>query len=203
MRFRSLFQFPSNGKVYLKIEVLDGVTRYTLPFQFPSNGKVYLKSFSGTYGYVLSVWVSIPFKRESVSQEGTANFRESKWHSKVSIPFKRESVSQGAFAAMKDIEHHLFQFPSNGKVYLKFSAQIRIGMKEIVGSFNSLQTGKCISRHRCNIKPSNFFGPVSIPFKRESVSQESVAEVQAWIKVNKSFNSLQTGKCISSSWKTA
>ena len=62
------FQFPSNGKVYRKL-----VRDFYQPnpfteFPFPSNGKVYRK---GTDAYLMMrrIFVSIPFKRESVSQD--------------------------------------------------------------------------------------------------------------------------------------
>ena len=60
-----------------------------------------------------------------------------------------------------------FQFPSNGKAYPKSEDSIRTG---VVGySFNSLQTGKRIQRTTAtsSLHPQ----PVSIPFKRESVSK--------------------------------
>ena len=90
--------------------------------------------------------VSIPFKRESVSQvHGNDNVKDAVSIEKVSIPFKRESVSQGfsvtpliipiwrsSFNSLQTGKcissiirvifsqfHNWFQFPSNGKVYLK------------------------------------------------------------------------------------
>ena len=61
-------------------------------FQFPSNGKVYLKKV-GVDPYSILLWVSIPFKRESGSQ-AYKNFYTRAEGLCVSIPFKRESVSQ-------------------------------------------------------------------------------------------------------------
>ena len=115
--------------------------------------------------------VSIPFKRESVSQaftypevrppfaDGFNSLQTGKcissgslWKStgrsslSVSIPFKRESVSQGDIL-QSVMEMTEFQFPSNGKVYLK-------------------PLSKYIKNSRRGESPF-----VSIPFKRESVSQ--------------------------------
>ena len=63
-----------------------------------------------------------------------------------------------------------FQFPSNGKVYPK----ILIGLTLSVLTVD-----------------------VSIPFKRESVSKDQEVKVTI-VKIEESFNSLQTGKCIQS-----
>ena len=113
-----LFQFPSNGKVYSKVDVV-GLQRHQAPkvFQFPSNGKVYSKQ-RVTF-WLIAKWgaVSIPFKRESVFKDGKRISQT--WRSArdsfnslqtgkciqrrtaihaletviiVSIPFKRESV---------------------------------------------------------------------------------------------------------------
>ena len=63
------FQFPSNGKVYPK---LDGQSFYPgsdWEFQFPSNGKVYPKARIAN-AQLATLYVSIPFKRESVSKAG-------------------------------------------------------------------------------------------------------------------------------------
>ena len=87
----------------------------------------------------------------------------------------------------------MFQFPSNGKVYPKVMAHSTV--MKMLGSFNSLQTGKCIQRSYI-VTVIAHFNQVSIPFKRESVSKAvfaaSVEERYA------GFNSLQTGKCIQS-----
>ena len=85
-------------------------------FQFPSNGKAYPKDQKAVNAQETAN-VSIPFKRESVSQ-GNATKLNKEEGPKVSIPFKRESVSQERFA--RDVAGpHMFQFPSNGKAYPK------------------------------------------------------------------------------------
>ena len=60
---------------------------------------------------------------------------------KVSIPFKRESVFKGLERPFFGTPAPAFQFPSNGKVYSKFSISL-INLDPF--GFNSLQTGKCI-----------------------------------------------------------
>ena len=93
---------------------------------------------------------------------------------------------------MASLKEREFQFPSNGKVYLK---SVKIIQKFMKIGFNSLQTGKCISRLK-PITRQETETHVSIPFKRESVSQVPRHGHQR-IRCP-SFNSLQTGKCISS-----
>ena len=137
-------------------------------------------------------WVSIPFKRESISKADEAET----WDiiGSVSIPFKRESISKVHSDIIMDDVSKEFQFPSNGKAYPK---KDYADFKSIrVCSFNSLQTGKHIQRVAAgNVKahhPSLFQFPsngkaypkavtestsddgvnrVSIPFKRESISK--------------------------------
>ena len=160
--------------------------------------------------------VSIPFKRESGSQV-QSNRQNVRANGNVSIPFKRESGSQVLPRRFTARNRTRFQFPSNGKVDLKFSyvghpqayvklfqfpsngkvdlkfLSIRLWMT--ASCFNSLQTGKWISREKDNTYVWNT--EVSIPFKRESGSQ---ASRDIWMAcATYSFNSLQTGKWISSS----
>ena len=61
-------------------------------FQFPSNGKAYLNTKEGQAWIAALEKVSIPFKRESVSELFIMQNITKKGH--VSIPFKRESVSE-------------------------------------------------------------------------------------------------------------
>ena len=58
-------------------------------------------------------------------------------------------------------------------------------------SFNSLQTGKAF-RTSCDIQDANKALRVSIPFKRERLSEQEVRHIDNIITI--SFNSLQTGK---------
>ena len=62
----------------------------------------------------------------------------------VSIPFKRESVFRVKHAMRQVKFKTAFQFPSNGKVYSERYQDPRTS--RLTGSFNSLQTGKCIQR---------------------------------------------------------
>ena len=62
-------------------------------FQFPSNGKAYLKlGMIEMHQRKNRKRVSIPFKRESISKEEEDKGKPFKL--KVSIPFKRESISK-------------------------------------------------------------------------------------------------------------
>ena len=110
--------------------------------------------------------VSIPFKREGLSEHFT-NFSCTCHSIFVSIPFKREGLSERTEScsySMQRIEK--FQFPSNGKVFP-----------------NNWRTSWTIRGHYL----------VSIPFKREGLSERGESrtdlEQEYW-----SFNSLQTGR---------
>ncbi|MDE0084556.1 MAG: hypothetical protein OXU23_02520, partial [Candidatus Poribacteria bacterium] len=61
------FQFPSNGKAYPKYK-FDNPSYILYKFQFPSNGKAYPKK-GGWINSDRCCYVSIPFKRESVSKD--------------------------------------------------------------------------------------------------------------------------------------
>ncbi len=65
-----MFQFPSNGKVFPNVLTDDDELIITFDlFQFPSNGKVFPNSSSWWTGRRRSSQVSIPFKREGVSEQ--------------------------------------------------------------------------------------------------------------------------------------
>ena len=61
------FQFPSNGKVHLDVDMADQIYGYATVFQFPSNGKVHLDYAADQTGADMDIRVSIPFKREGAS----------------------------------------------------------------------------------------------------------------------------------------
>ena len=88
-------------------------------FQFPSNGKAYPKQCDFCVRESHHGNVSIPFKRESLSKDGS-----------VSMPRRHTPT-------------FMFQFPSNGKAYPKTMKMI-ITIDCLYPSFNSLQTGKPI-----------------------------------------------------------
>ena len=107
------FQFPSNGKVFLNERSFDAPTQPSL-FQFPSNGKVFLNRISQS-------WTQL--------------------HRSVSIPFKREGLSELKIDQRQTLEEFMFQFPSNGKVFLNLIKKSN-EPATIAVSFNSLQTGR-------------------------------------------------------------
>ena len=86
------------------------------------------------------VIVSIPFKRESIS-ELTMIIHSAFLDALVSIPFKRESISEHTYGD-STITEYQFQFPSNGKAYLNFPSSHVLLFTHF--RFNSLQTGKHI-----------------------------------------------------------
>ena len=89
-------------------------------------------------------FVSIPFKRESISK-GVTGRRGDVDPERVSIPFKRESISKVGQPERQHNESKWFQFPSNGKAYPKTLHGCSDEPDD--QSFNSLQTGKHIQRN--------------------------------------------------------
>ena len=133
-------------------------------------------------------YVSIPFKRESVSEHlNYASVRTSS--GPVSIPFKRESVSEPKEGRAWIVALEKFQFPSNGKAYLNIKGRLPLIVK--LQSFNSLQTGKRIWTEIFIMK-KNKRALVSIPFKRESVSE--LLYISSWSKKDKTFQFPSNGK---------
>ena len=60
--------------------------------------------------------VSIPFKREGLSEQRT-DLEDRALKLEVSIPFKREGLSEPCQVTMHLRNGNPFQFPSNGKVF--------------------------------------------------------------------------------------
>ena len=120
------FQFPSNGKAYHKTEDLD-VLKQQLKVSIPFKRESVSQANSFLRSFPRLSQVSIPFKRESVSQDESikAAFESDE---NVSIPFKRESVSQVLLRPRWTL------MPWEG--------------------FNSLQTGKRITRRIKHHQPS-------------------------------------------------
>ena len=140
----------------------------------------------------------------------------------VSIPFKRETISKVCSDSGSDSKYGVwFQFPSNGKPYPKFRTRCLRTRLSVLKSFNSLQTGNHIQRHRddsgrkgkCwhfnSLQTGNHIqrakgqasrdagSRVSIPFKRETISKVALLRAH-FTKKMVSFNSLQTGNHIQS-----
>ena len=108
-------------------------------FQFPSNGKVYSEA-----GVIRQYEDAKSFQFPS----------NGKVYSEKEMKMTKRDVIAG------------FQFPSNGKVYSEKSVKVETQQRK-GGSFNSLQTGKCIQS--ADPAAREKMGKVSIPFKRESV----------------------------------
>ena len=164
------FQFPSNGKVYPKTrsgtqltmkhkgfnslqtgkpiqsERASEVEKILIRmFQFPSNGKAYPKVLEGEKRCE-KIWVSIPFKRESLSKvdryDAYIKLLEFQFPSNGKAYPKTQPLISLRNCSIK------FQFPSNGKAYPKTHKNAGcIYFKNLPG-FNSLQTGKPIQRRR-------------------------------------------------------
>ena len=164
------FNSLQTGKCIQRIEIFYGhVINQMHKFQFPSNGKVYPKSAGRWPHRQGDSGVSIPFKRESVSKAANtvgdmkANKDMFQFPSNGKVYPKRYSIPD--YGTPRE-----FQFPSNGKVYPKTLVQCQ-PVAVPPSCFNSLQTGKCIQRGDKNRWCTIERCPVSIPFKRESVSK--------------------------------
>ena len=140
----SKFQFPSNGKAYPKpaTQKCDRLSRAS-SFNSLQTGR-HIQSLREDGGTLFDLIrrVSIPFKREGISKAKQQPSVSFKTKTNVSIPFKREGISKGT--------------DSKRRVRTRLS-------------FNSLQTGRHIQRHRDQTGRTGF--RVSIPFKREGISK--------------------------------
>ena len=166
--------------------------RLLIKFQFPSNGKGYLNVWTTSYPRCLPrlVSVSIPFKRERVSQfEAKRNPHNNP--DEVSIPFKRERVSQSK------------------------AEKPKFARRSVSIPFKRERVSQCCGLIVSAVSSSS----VSIPFKRERVSQlrqeiskdtrflmfQFPSNGKGYLNLNRClrygtrfrFNSLQTGKGIS------
>ena len=163
---------------------------------------------------ILSLLVSIPYERESLSKGVRAEDKvpakfefqfptngkaypksgnESRYRdlTSVSIPYERESLSKDdrIFVTVLD---KLFQFPTNGKAYPKLRHRLHKTYDKD-RSFNSLRTGKPIQRVD-HVADESFLELVSIPYERESLSK--VEKRRGRGRDERCFNSLRTGKPI-------
>ena len=162
------FRFPSNGKAFLNWEIVARALlaiRVSIPFKregvseqigliqlaldrdmfrFPSNGKAFLNAKAGwVYNLVEETErVSIPFKREGVSERQAGKTWKEALHLVVSIPFKREGVSelartvcpcQGCYAMVS------IPFKREGVSELHAAAAL---YHRPIPRFDSLQTGR-------------------------------------------------------------
>ena len=107
----------------------------------------------------------------------------------VSIPFKRESVSE--LLTEKDSARqssYVFQFPSNGKAYLNdFLREMNIAIGDGTDKFQFPSNGKAYLNRNTNIGLMPKRDCVSIPFKRESVSEPKNERIANAAEVNVSI----------------
>ena len=115
-------------------------------FQFPSNGKAYPKLILAAL-FALSILVSIPFQRESLSKVVMQIADGEDVVIYVSIPFQRESLSKGDDAANIGSTIGRFNSLPTGKPIQSDGNEYKIN--ELVDEcFNSLPTGKPIQSNR-------------------------------------------------------
>ena len=140
-------------------------------FQFPSNGKAYPKA-ERNQGYVVSYFVSIPFKRESISK-GFCNPRHARFFYSGFNSLQTGKHIQSLYETLKTkITKLKFQFPSNGKAYPKRDTQ-RFKPRFDFAMFQFPSNGKAYPKTFCFDDFTILANvDVSIPFKRESISKE-------------------------------
>ena len=111
------------------------------------------------------IFVSIPFKRESVSKASAVDRVN-----RLCTGFN--SLQTGKCIQSRCVKRILRVSPGFNSLQTGKCIQslFEKGICEIGQCFNSLQTGKCI-QSLCNACPTTGYS-VSIPFKRESVSKE-------------------------------
>ena len=112
-----MFQFPSNGKAFPKVDGhFRGMNR-EIKFPFPSNGKGF-QSIAKWDNGIAYISFQFPSNGKGFPKSSHLGFAVSVQFVCVSIPFKRESVSKVAGEGVPNrwIE---FQFPSNGKAFPK------------------------------------------------------------------------------------
>ena len=114
-------------------------------FPFPSNGKVYLKS--GMQARMLSMALSFHSLQTGKCISSLRMIESERSLCGVSIPFKRESVSQVRTCNHCELVLMAFPFPSNGKVYLKIPGKRGWELSISCQGFHSLQTGTRIQSH--------------------------------------------------------
>ena len=137
------FQFPPNGKGHFKEGSIENPIKFP-SFQFPPNGKGHFKGLLGSASGVTEL-VSIPSKRESAFQD-SMNWRSFRVSTgRFNSLQTGKGISRVMRQAITDRIWQLFQFPPNGKVHFK-PREIRTGFHSRTKRFNSLQTGKRISR---------------------------------------------------------
>ena len=132
------FQFPSNGKGFPNRK-FQRSCKTDLGFNSLQTGKAFRTIF-----YIFRIGffeenVSIPFKRERLSELKDLTWRRVRVGTLVSIPFKRERLSEQKISRSSALRCAWFQFPSNGKGFPNEFLNWRMA---VAISFNSLQTGK-------------------------------------------------------------
>ena len=90
----SMFQFPSSGICFLNSIEGACVGLGSAWFQFPSSGICFLNNMSQQQFTMLTSNVSIPFKRDMLSEHKNLSRLIRCLHQQVSIPFKRDMLSE-------------------------------------------------------------------------------------------------------------
>ena len=145
------FQFPSNGKVFPNKILWDSEVLWHWLFQFPSNGKVFPNKTLDTHMRLCDCCFN--------SLQTGRSFRTLK----IKLSDNKTET--------------LFQFPSNGKVFPnRWRCDRGVCLSR---SFNSLQTGRSFRTFKHPSADGKGRINVSIPFKREGLSEQTSRSAQA------------------------
>ena len=146
-----MFQFPSNGKVFPNTSM--SVRRITpvLSFNSLQTGRSFRTPVTPNPNDGNDpVTVSIPFKREGLSELGY-NFWLDAWYIIVSIPFKREGLSELAWELWRESRDSIVSIPFKREGLSELRDQwARFDWTSLC--FNSLQTGRSFRTTRSVIK---------------------------------------------------
>ena len=113
MKLNHVFPFPTNGKVHVNGKPVKPFL-FVLKFPFPTNGKVHVND-NGMFHRSITVWVSIPYERESSCEPiqacGMLNY--------LQFPFPTNGkVHVNTLSLLLLLVLPTFPFPTNGKVHV-------------------------------------------------------------------------------------
>ena len=138
-----MFQFPSNGKPYTKKAWKSLIKGLYNCFNSLQTGK-HIQSRRITAAPHSYQWVSIPFKRETISKENNYDFGLGV--TLVSIPFKRETISKVKMSYNANVPKSKVSIPFKRESISKAVSTTACGTLKVNSCFNSLQTGNHIQR---------------------------------------------------------
>ena len=109
------FQFPSNGKDFPNLGFSYPTKMDIAMFQFPSNGKDFPNALTLIFTIVFTSFVSIPFKREGLSERKGFECGTHRSSEQFQFPSNGKDFPNMSIRINDTYSLKKFQFPSNGK----------------------------------------------------------------------------------------